>query len=77
MTITATKATKPKPQPADVVQMARPKLHQHAHEIQRYGQIVKLPIALSEKVCAVPSYPLRVGPTQRQWRLYARQIPSR
>jgi starvation-inducible DNA-binding protein len=52
MTITATKATKPKPQPADVVQMARPNLHQHAHEIQRYGQIVKLPIALSEKVCA-------------------------
>ena len=52
MTITATKATKPKPQPADLVQMARPNLHQHAHEIQRYGQIVKLPIALSEKVCA-------------------------
>jgi starvation-inducible DNA-binding protein len=31
---------------------ARPLLHQHAREIQPYGKIVKLPIALDEKVCA-------------------------
>src|ERR1700679_1726572 len=30
---------------------ARPVLHQHAHEIQPYGKIAKLPIALDEKVC--------------------------
>ena len=39
-------------QRGDVMQQARPNLHQHAHEIQPYGHIVKLPIALSEKVCA-------------------------
>jgi starvation-inducible DNA-binding protein len=32
--------------------LARPVLHQHAVEIQPYGKIAKLPIALDEKVCA-------------------------
>jgi starvation-inducible DNA-binding protein len=31
---------------------AKPVLHQHAHEIQPYGRIAKLPIALDENVCA-------------------------
>ena len=31
---------------------AKPVLHQQAHEIQPYGKIAKLPIALDEKVCA-------------------------
>src|ERR1700674_3177642 len=31
---------------------AKPVLHQHAREIQPYGKIAKLPIALDEKVCA-------------------------
>lgn len=31
---------------------ARPILHQHAREIQPYGKIAKLPIALDEKICA-------------------------
>jgi starvation-inducible DNA-binding protein len=31
---------------------ARPILHQHAREIQPFGKIAKLPIALDEKVCA-------------------------
>src|ERR1700732_4593667 len=31
---------------------ARPILHQNAREIQPYGKIAKLPIALDEKVCA-------------------------
>ncbi|HXJ04708.1 MAG TPA: DNA starvation/stationary phase protection protein [Candidatus Acidoferrum sp.] len=31
---------------------ARPIQHQHAPEIQPYGKIAKLPIALDEKVCA-------------------------
>lgn len=31
---------------------AKPLLHQHAREIQPYGKIAKLPIALDEKVCA-------------------------
>src|SRR6202012_2003269 len=30
----------------------KPILHQRAHEIQPYGKIAKLPIALDEKVCA-------------------------
>jgi len=33
-------------------QIAKPVLHQKAHEIQPYGKIAKLPIALDEKVCA-------------------------
>jgi starvation-inducible DNA-binding protein len=52
MAITVTKAAKPKPLSADVTQLAKPNVHQHAHEMQAYGRIVKLPIALSEKVCA-------------------------
>jgi starvation-inducible DNA-binding protein len=31
---------------------ARPLLHQHAREIQPYGRIAKLPVALSEDACA-------------------------
>lgn len=31
---------------------SRPVLHQHAREIQPYGKIAKLPIALDEAVCA-------------------------
>jgi starvation-inducible DNA-binding protein len=31
---------------------SQPVLHQHAHEIQPYGKIAKLPIALDEEVCA-------------------------
>lgn len=31
---------------------ARPNLHQHAREIQPFGKIAKLPIALDETVCA-------------------------
>lgn len=31
---------------------ARPLLHQHAREIQPYGKIAKMPIALDEKACA-------------------------
>jgi starvation-inducible DNA-binding protein len=31
---------------------SRPILHQHAHEIQPYGKIAKLPIALDEKACS-------------------------
>src|SRR5712664_4833187 len=31
---------------------SRPILHQHAHEIQPYGKLAKLPIALDESVCA-------------------------
>jgi starvation-inducible DNA-binding protein len=34
------------------VKSARPIQHQHAAEIQSYGKIAKLPIALDEKVCA-------------------------
>jgi starvation-inducible DNA-binding protein len=36
----------------DGTEHAKPILHQHAHEIQPYGKIAKLPIALDEKVCA-------------------------
>lgn len=32
--------------------LAKPLQHQHAPEIQPYGKIAKLPIALDEKVCA-------------------------
>lgn len=34
---------------------AKPVLHQHAREIQPYGKIARLPIALDEKVCAESS----------------------
>src|SRR5712675_2180787 len=34
-----------------VLNQAKPVLHQQAHEIQPYGHLVKLPIALAENVC--------------------------
>lgn len=37
---------------ADVIlQRASPLVHQHGHEIQPFGHLVKLPIALSERAC--------------------------
>jgi len=37
---------------ADVVlKAAEPLVHQHAPEIQAYGHLVRMPIALSEHVC--------------------------
>ncbi len=35
-----------------IVNNARPLTHQHAHELQPYGHVVKLPIALAQNVCA-------------------------
>jgi starvation-inducible DNA-binding protein len=52
MTTIARETDRAETQSADVMQQGRPNLHQHAHEVQPYGRIVKLPIALSEKVCA-------------------------
>jgi starvation-inducible DNA-binding protein len=34
-----------------ILQHAKPLVHQQAHEIQPFGYLVKLPIALSEKAC--------------------------
>lgn len=34
-----------------ILARAKPLVHQHAHEIQPYGHLVKLPIALSETAC--------------------------
>ena len=34
-----------------ILNRARPLVHQHAHEIQPYGHLVRLPIALSEHAC--------------------------
>src|SRR5262245_16570127 len=34
-----------------ILSRARPLVHQHAIEIQPYGHLVKLPIALSEEAC--------------------------
>jgi starvation-inducible DNA-binding protein len=34
-----------------IIRQAGPVLHQHGHEIQPFGQLVKLPIALAESVC--------------------------
>ena len=34
-----------------ILNQAKPLTHQHAHEIQPFGHLVKLPIALAEKVC--------------------------
>jgi starvation-inducible DNA-binding protein len=51
----ATKSDKRDPkysQLEDGTEQAKPILHQHAREIQPYGKIAKLPIALDEKVCA-------------------------
>ena len=43
---------KGKHQIRSVLDKARPLVDQHGREIQHYGTVVKLPIALSEKVCA-------------------------
>jgi starvation-inducible DNA-binding protein len=43
-------AAKAKP-PGKSKQEVQPNLHQQSHETQRYGEIVKLPNGLSEKVC--------------------------
>src|SRR6201987_1538036 len=43
---------KEKPKNQSIVNRAKPLVDQHAREIQPYGMIVKLPIALSEHVCA-------------------------
>jgi starvation-inducible DNA-binding protein len=34
-----------------ILKQAKPLVHQQAHEIQPFGHLVKLPIALSEKAC--------------------------
>jgi starvation-inducible DNA-binding protein len=35
----------------ELLKGARPQVHQHAHEIQPFGHLARLPIALSELVC--------------------------
>ena len=35
----------------EILQHARPLLHQQANETQPYGHVLKLPIALSESAC--------------------------
>jgi starvation-inducible DNA-binding protein len=35
----------------EIIEHASPLVHQEAHEIQPYGHLVKMPIALSESVC--------------------------
>src|SRR5437868_10839704 len=35
----------------EILQHASPLLHQHAHEIQPYGHLIKMPIALSHSAC--------------------------
>jgi hypothetical protein len=35
----------------NILRHAGPVLHQHGHEIQPFGQLVKLPIALAEPAC--------------------------
>src|SRR6202795_1869433 len=42
----------PASQLAEGTERARPILHQHAIEIQPYGKIAKLPIALDQQACA-------------------------
>ena len=42
---------------------ARPKIGQRAAELQAFGTIAKLPIALSEKVCQASVERLHRGPT--------------
>lgn len=37
----------------EILQRAKPLMHQTAHEFQPFGHIVKLPIALSESACAL------------------------
>jgi starvation-inducible DNA-binding protein len=34
-----------------ILPVATPLVHQHAHEIQPYGHLVRMPIALSERAC--------------------------
>src|SRR5678816_870929 len=34
-----------------ILNRAKPLVHQHAHEIQPFGHLVQLPIALAESVC--------------------------
>jgi len=34
-----------------IIEHAKPIVHQQAHEIQPFGHVIKLPIALSEKAC--------------------------
>ena len=34
-----------------IITRATPATHQHAHEIQPYGHLVRMPIALSETTC--------------------------
>ena len=34
-----------------ILNQAKPLTHEHAHEIQPFGHLVKLPIALAESVC--------------------------
>ena len=50
MTTMALETGRSERQCTDVMQQARPNLHQHAHEVQPYGHVVKLPIALAENV---------------------------
>jgi len=35
----------------NIIRQAEPVLHQHGHEIQPFGHLVKLPIALAESAC--------------------------
>ena len=35
----------------EILQRATPLLHQHAHEIQPYGHLIKMPIALAHSAC--------------------------
>ena len=35
----------------EILQHATPLLHQHAHEIQPYGHLIKMPIALAHSAC--------------------------
>ena len=37
-------------QSSDAIHVPEPKLHQRAHELQPYGHVVKLPIALSDAI---------------------------
>jgi starvation-inducible DNA-binding protein len=37
--------------PDTILNQAKPLIHQHAHEIQPFGHLVKLPNALAENVC--------------------------
>ena len=36
----------------EILNRAKPLVHQQAHEIQPFGHLVRMPIALSEKVCS-------------------------